>query len=64
MATLILSAGVVRAETPLSAIDWLSESVVTPVAMPNPVNPNETAVIEGGALPLDVTVSVRGIMYV
>lgn len=58
MATLILSAGGVWAETPLSAIDWLSESVATPVAMPDPANPDATAMIEGGALPLDVSVSV------
>ena len=48
------------AEAPLSAIDWLSESLVTPAAQPL-ANPGEPAVTdEGGALPEDVTTSVLG----
>ena len=54
-------AGPVWAETPLSAIDWLSQSVVTPVAQPAPEQvTNEPAVTAGGALPDDVSVSVLG----
>lgn len=45
-----------RAEAPLSAIDWLSQSLATPVAAPPPV---ETAVSPGG-VPDDVSVSVLG----
>ncbi|NUB43165.1 hypothetical protein GEU84_002110 [Fertoebacter nigrum] len=43
-----------RAEAPLSAIDWLSQSVAVPVAQPLP--PEEPAV-SAGALPADVAVS-------
>lgn len=46
----------VRAEAPLSAIDWLSKSVTTPVATPAPPEP----AVSGNALPSDVTVSVLG----
>ena len=44
------------AEAPLSAIDWLSKSVATPVA---PATPPEAAV-SGNALPSTVAVSVIG----
>ncbi len=44
-----------RAEAPLSAIDWLSQSVATPVAMAPPAD-DEPAVTTG-ALPADVAVS-------
>jgi hypothetical protein len=50
--------GPVGAEEPLSAIDWLSKSVVTPAA-PKPTLPPEPAIAtSGGALPADVLVSV------
>ncbi|MDP3959320.1 MAG: hypothetical protein Q8Q26_04475 [Pseudorhodobacter sp.] len=45
-----------RAEAPLSAIDWLSQSLATPVAAPPPVEP---AVTPGG-VPDDVSVTVLG----
>ncbi len=45
-----------QAEAPLSAIDWLSKSVTTPVAAPAPAEPAVT----GNALPSDVAVSVIG----
>ncbi len=45
------------AEEPLSAIDWLSQSVATPAAVP----PTEAPTAHpGGALPVQVTVSVLG----
>jgi hypothetical protein len=44
-----------RAEAPLSAIDWLSQSVATPAALPAP-QPDEPQV-SSGALPQDVAVS-------
>lgn len=46
-----------RADSPLSAIDWLSQSLTTPVLAPKPAQP---AVAPGGALPQDVSVSVLG----
>lgn len=46
-----------RAETPLSAIDWLSQSLATPPVAPKPAQP---AVAAGGALPQEVSVSVLG----
>ncbi len=55
-----------RAETPMSAIDWLSLSVEVPVvtagsnASPKPVVPTDEAPVANGALPEDVTVSVIG----
>jgi hypothetical protein len=58
-----------RAEAPLSAIDWLSESVSAPAAPPPaagngsitlPAPADEPAVTEDGALPGDVAVSVIG----
>jgi hypothetical protein len=55
---LILLAGPVQAEAPLSAIDWLSQSV-TPVAQPIKPKAVEPAVTSG-ALPEDVSVSVLG----
>lgn len=45
-----------RAEEPLSAIDWLSKSVSTPVAAPAPAEP----AVAGNALPGTVAVSVIG----
>lgn len=50
----LLSSGAAQAEAPLSAIDWLSQSVATP---PPPAPPVEPAVSAGG-LVSDVTVSV------
>ena len=50
---LILIAAPVRAEAPLSAIDWLSQSLVTPVALPAPSEPAVTK----GATPEGVTTS-------
>jgi hypothetical protein len=51
---LALSAHGAAAEAPLSAIDWLSQSLITPVAQPKPPEPG---VAEGGALPEDVAVT-------
>lgn len=48
-------AGGAQAEAPLSAIDWLSQSVTTPAAMPAP-QPDEPQVTDG-ALPQDVAVT-------
>ncbi len=46
------------AQEPLSAIDWLSQSVT---AAPTPApSPNEPAVTDGSALPADVSVTVLG----
>lgn len=57
LAALVLGlAGTARAEAPLSAIDWLSQSLVTPVAQPAP-NRNEPAVTKDGAVPEGVTTS-------
>ena len=51
-------AGAAHAEEPLSAIDWLSQSVTAePLAPPKP---DEPAVTDGSALPADVSVSVLG----
>lgn len=50
--------GPALAEQPLSAIDWLSQSVTTPVVA-KPERPAEPA-ITSDALPPDVTVSVLG----
>jgi hypothetical protein len=58
LAILVLLAGPVHAEDPLSAIDWLSQSV-TPVVQPVKPKPVEPAVTTG-ALPEDVSVSVLG----
>ena len=46
------------AEAPLSAIDWLSQSIVTPAAQPLPAEPAVSP--EGAALPENVTTSVLG----
>lgn len=50
-----------RAEAPLSAIDWLSESVSTPASAPaaTPAVPDEAPITQD-ALPEDVTTSVLG----
>ncbi|HSF64796.1 MAG TPA: hypothetical protein VLA78_10435 [Paracoccaceae bacterium] len=53
---LTLAAAPVQAQEPLSAIDWLSQSIATPAAQPLPPEPDVTT----GALPSDVTVSVLG----
>lgn len=45
-----------NAEAPLSAIDWLSQSVTAPAVAPQPVEP----AVSGNALPSDVAVSVIG----
>lgn len=45
-----------QADAPLSAIDWLSESVATPAAAPVAQEP----AVSGNALPSDVAVSVIG----
>ena len=50
---LMLAGSGACAEAPLSAIDWLSHSLVTPVALPAPAEP----AITKGALPEDVTTS-------
>ena len=47
-----------RAEAPLSAIDWLSKSIVTPAAQPLPVEP--AVAPQGAAVPDNVTTSVLG----
>lgn len=44
------------AEEPLSAIDWLSQSVAVPVALPVPPRPAEATDIAKGALPEAVSV--------
>jgi len=51
---LALLPGLASAQEPLSAIDWLSRSVATPVA---PTLPPENPVSAGGALPDDIAVS-------
>lgn len=53
--------GMALAEAPLSAIDWLSESVSTPVSAPSKAPPVvDEAPITQNALPEDVTTSVIG----
>ncbi len=47
-----------QAEAPLSAIDWLSKSLVTPAAQPKPDEPAVTG--QGGAVPDAVTTSILG----
>lgn len=54
MLVALLSPGAAQAEAPLSAIDWLSQSVATP---PPPAPPVEPAVSAGG-MASEVTVSV------
>jgi len=53
---LLLSAGSVQAEQPLSAIEWLSESLLAPpnfvMAPPNQPNPFDTTVIVSSSLDL------------
>ena len=49
-------ATITKAEAPLSAIDWLSQSVTTPVVTPPPLEP----AVSGNALPSDVAVTVIG----
>lgn len=65
---LLLTASAARAEAPLSAIDWLSESVSSPAAgspatngsVTLPPPSDEPAVTSDSALPGDVAVSVIG----
>jgi hypothetical protein len=52
----LLAAGPAGAEAPLSAIDWLSESVARPAVAPQP----EAPVAAGGAAAAQVTVTVLG----
>lgn len=61
LAGMCLWAGPGRAEAPLSAIDWLSQSVTEPArpAATAPATPPEPGVTSG-AVPDDVTVSVLG----
>lgn len=56
--TLALPAPPARAEQPLSAIDWLSQSLVTPVAQPKVAEPPVTK----DALPDQVTVQSLGLI--
>ena len=49
-----IAVGGARAEAPWSAIDWLSQSLITPVAQPKPPEPG---VAKGGALPEAVAVT-------
>lgn len=56
MAASCLIAHSAHAEAPLSAIDWLSESIATPTSAPVAQEP----VISGNALPSDVAVSILG----
>ena len=46
---LIVAAAELRAEAPLSAIDWLSQSVATPAALPRPAPLNEPPITKGAA---------------
>ncbi|QYZ71876.1 hypothetical protein JO391_06945 [Neotabrizicola shimadae] len=59
--SILAGAAGLRAEAPLSAIDWLSESVSTPASAPaaTPAVPDEAPVTQD-ALPEDVTTSVLG----
>ncbi|MFT4150426.1 MAG: hypothetical protein QM656_09530 [Paracoccaceae bacterium] len=59
---LAVLAAPVRAQEPLSAIDWLSKSVATPAAMSRPVppRPDEPPVTKNGALPESVAVTPLG----
>jgi hypothetical protein len=52
----LLLAGAARAEKPLSAIDWLSQSLATPAAMPKPAEPP----VAHGAEPDSVSVQTLG----
>jgi hypothetical protein len=57
-AALLVSAAPALAQAPLSAIDWLSKSITTPV---QPSGPSEPKVAEtGNAVPQDIVVSVLG----
>lgn len=55
VALLLAAGGAVRAEAPLSAIDWLSQSVATPAALP--ARPEEPAVTKDAAAE-DIAVTV------
>lgn len=52
-APLAFTPSALRAEAPLSAIDWLSKSVTTPAVAPT-ARPDEPPVASGGALPYAV----------
>lgn len=66
LALLIVAATPAAAETPLSAIDWLSQSVEVPIvvagsnASPKPVPPSDEPPVSSDAMPQDVTVTVLG----
>lgn len=57
LAAALLLAGPAAAQEPMSAIDWLSQSVATPAAMAPPEVPK---VEPGGALPGEVMTTVLG----
>lgn len=57
LAGLIAAAAPAQAEAPLSAIDWLSDSVTVPVALPPSPETGETGADQRGALPPTVTVA-------
>ena len=56
MLTCTVFATLAKAEAPLSAIDWLSQSVTAPAAVIVPAEP----AVSGNALPSDVAVTVIG----
>lgn len=56
VALLLLAAGAAEAEAPLSAIDWLSQSVATPAALP--AAPKDEPAVSKGAGNEDIAVSV------
>ncbi len=56
LALSLLGAGAAAAQQPMSAIDWLSESVATPAPLPPPPEPE----VAPDALPSEVTVTVLG----
>ena len=62
----VCTAGMAHADTPLTAIDWLSQSVAVPVvvagsnASPRPVVPVGEQPVANDARPADVTVTVLG----
>jgi hypothetical protein len=63
IALVLLTPTTLHAEEPLSAIDWLSQSVSTPVGTQVPTvrdRPDEPPVAKGGALPETVATTVLG----
>ncbi|MES2667556.1 MAG: hypothetical protein V4712_15795 [Pseudomonadota bacterium] len=53
--TLAATVAAARTDRPLSAIDWLSQSVTAPAAAARPARSQEPAVADGGALPAAVS---------